>query len=159
MPTVTATVVDALASCKDARCPGYKQEQVKAVETLTAWTFVEFGGDIPGNDRSITMLRFEDETDQPCPHCGEPRLVSDQVRPIYPNISGQPQSALLDIGRDSERVRDLELALAKSNAETAQLRATVAEQTVRSERQSEQIDQLLAALSTQTPTTRAKKTE
>jgi hypothetical protein len=126
MPATTDKVIDAYASCRDGRCAGYKQQPVKAVETLIEFSYVDLGGDIPGIERSTTLIRFADETDEPCPYCGEPRLVADQVRPIYPNISGIPQDALLAIGRDSERVRDLMLESAKRDTEIAELRAQVA---------------------------------
>jgi len=155
MPTVTETLITALASCKDGRCAGYKQEPVQAVETLTEFSYIDLGGDIPGTERSVTSLRFADLADAQCPHCGEPRLVSEQTRPIYPNVSGQPQDALLSIHRDSERVRDLELADAHRAAEMAQLQAVMERQSALIERQAAQIDALIAA---QPPArTRARK--
>jgi hypothetical protein len=128
MPTVTETTVDAWASCHDGRCPGYKQQPVKAVRTLTEWTYFDLGGDIPGVERSSTMLRFDELADAQCEVCGEPRLVADQVRPVYPNVSGVAQDKLLTIGTDSERVRDLQLADAKREAEMAQMRVVMERQ-------------------------------
>jgi hypothetical protein len=137
MPTVTETEIDALASCSSARCAGYKQTPVKAIRTITEFSYIDLGGDLPGIERSTMMLRFADLADTQCPVCGEPRIVADQVRPIYPNISGQPQDALLAIGRDSERVRELELANAKRDAELSQMQATM-------ERQAALIERLVA---------------
>lgn len=149
MPTVTEKTVDALASCADARCPGYKQEPVKAIETLTEYTYFDLGGDIPGVERSTTMLRFEDLSDAQCPVCGEPRLVADQVRPIYPNMSGQPQDTLLQMQTGGERLREMELKDARRDAEMAQMRATM-------ERQERLIERLVG--SDQAPArTRASK--
>lgn len=140
MPTSREDIVEALASCHSARCAGYKQEPVKAIQTLTEYTYFDLGGDLPGVERSMTMLRFADVADAQCPACGEPRLVSDQTRPIYPNVSGQPQDALLAIGQDSERVRDLELKDARRDAEMAQMQAMFERQNALMERQSAQLD-------------------
>lgn len=129
MPTVTETRIDALASCHDGRCAGYKQQPVRAVEMLTEFSYFDFGGDVPGIERSSTLLRFDDPTDEPCPVCNGPRLVADQVRPIYPNVSGVPQDALLMVGKDSERVRDLMLDGAKRDTDLAKLQAQIAELT------------------------------
>jgi hypothetical protein len=137
MPTVTETLIDAWASCHDGRCPGYKQQAVKAVHTLTEYTYFDLGGDIPGTERSTMMVRFNDLSDAQCEFCGEPRLVADQVRPIYPNISGVPQDKLLHVGQDTERLRDLQLADAKREAEMANMRALM-------ERQAALIERLVA---------------
>lgn len=128
MPTVTEKTIDAWASCSDALCAGHKQEPVKAIETLTEFTYFDLGGDIPGVERSTTLLRFADLADVQCEHCGEPRFVADQVRPIYPNMSGQPQDMLLQMHKGGERIRDMELAEAKRDAEMAQMRATMERQ-------------------------------
>lgn len=136
MPTVTDTLIDGYASCRDGRCPGYKQEPVKAILSLSEWTYFEQGGDIPGVEKTTVLIRFADEADEPCSVCGEPRLVADQVRPIYPNVSGVPQDALLQVGRDSERVRELQLEAAKRDAEMARMREQM-------ERQSAQLEQLM----------------
>jgi hypothetical protein len=95
MPLVTETVIDALAHCADQRCAGYTQQPVKAVQTVTQFSYIDLGGDLPGIERESFLLRFDDIADTQCPHCGEPRIVADQTRPIYPNVSGQPQDALL----------------------------------------------------------------
>ena len=88
MPTVVEATIDALASCRDGRCPGYEQQPVQAVRTVTEFSYFDLGGDVPGIERSTELIRFADLDDLPCPACGEPRLVSDQVRPIYQNLSG-----------------------------------------------------------------------
>lgn len=149
MPTVTEKTIDAWASCHDARCPGYKQEPVKAIAELVEFSYFELGGDIPGIERSNTRLRFADLADTQCPVCGEPRLVADQVRPIYPNMSGQPQDTILQMHTGGERLREMELQAAKRDAEMAQMRATM-------ERQEAMIERLLE----QAPArTRARKAE
>src|SRR5262245_54015671 len=95
MPTVTETLVDGWAHCGDGRCPGNKQQAVKAIVTITEFSYFELGGDIPGIERSTELVRFNDVADAQCPHCGEPRAVANQVRPVYPNVSGIPQDRLL----------------------------------------------------------------
>ena len=102
---------------------------------LTEFSYVELGGDVPGIERSTTLIRFADEADIPCPVCGQDRFIADQVRPIYPNVSGRPQDALLHINSSNERVRDVELQDAKREAEMAQMRVLM-------ERQAAQIERL-----------------
>jgi len=142
MPTVTESPIEAYASCHNGRCAGYKQQPVQAIRTLTEFSYVDFGGDVPGIERSTDLIRFADEADEPCPVCGEPRLVSDQVRPIYPNVSGVPQDRLLHVNDDSERVRDMQLSDAKREAEMAQMRALMERQAAAIERQQNQIERL-----------------
>lgn len=142
MPTVTETTIEALASCRDARCPGYKQQPVQAVLATTSFSYVDSGGDVPGIEREVQHLRFVEEEDIPCEYCGEPRLVADQTRPVYPNVSGQPQDKLLHVNRDGERVQDLVLAGAQRDAEMAQMRALIERQTAALERQELQIERM-----------------
>lgn len=143
MPTVTENLIQGWASCRDGRCPGYKQEQVEAIVTVTAFSFIDLGGDLPGTEREATLIRFAEEGETPCLVCGEPRLVSDQVRPIYPNVSGVPQDALLHVGQDSERVRDLMLENATAKAQSAQMQALMERQATALDRQQQQIDELM----------------
>lgn len=133
MPTVTETLIDGWAHCSDPRCPGNKQQAVKAIRTVTEYSYVDLGGDIPGIERSTDLVRFNDLADAQCEHCGEPRLVADQVRPIYPNVSGVPQDRLLQTN-GAERLLELQLADAKREAEMAQMRATMERQTALIER-------------------------
>jgi hypothetical protein len=144
MPLVTETLIDAWASCANGKCAGHKQERVQAIETETQFSYIDLGGDLPGIERSTTVLRFNDLADAQCPHCGEPRFVTDQVRPIYQNISGQPQDYLLHQHDANEKVRDLELANAKAMAQMAQMQATM-------ERQNVMIERLLAREETEVP--------
>ena len=137
MATVTETLIDAWAHCSDARCPGNKQKAVKAIKSVTEYSYFDLGGDIPGIERSSELVRFNDLADAQCEHCGEPRLVADQVRPIYANVSGIPQDRLLHAGREGERVLELQLSDARREAEMAQMRATM-------ERQNALIERLVA---------------
>jgi hypothetical protein len=134
MPTATETLIDAWAACSDGRCPGHKQQAVKAISTLVQFSYFDNGGDIPGIERSVTHVRFNDIADAQCEFCGEPRQVADQVRPVYPNVSGVPQDKLLMVGKDSERLRDLQLADAKREAEMAQMRMLMERQAALIER-------------------------
>jgi hypothetical protein len=136
MPTVTETLIDGWAHCPDGHCPGNKQQAIKAVKSLAEYTYFELGGDIPGIERSTEHVRFNDLADAQCEHCGEPRHVADQVRPIYANVSGIPQDRLLRQG-GNERLLELQLADAKREAEIAQMRATM-------ERQNALIERLVA---------------
>lgn len=142
MPTVSEKLIDALASCTDGRCAGYKQQPVKALETLTEFSYFDLGGDVPGIERSTTLLRFADEADIACPFCAEPRLVADQVRPIYPNISGVPQDRLLHMHDADQRMRDMQLANSQRETEMAQMRELMQRQASALERQELQIKQL-----------------
>lgn len=142
MPTVTETLIDGWAHCSNARCPGNKQQAVKAVLTVTEYSYFDLGGDIPGIERSTELVRFNDLADAQCEHCGEPRLVSDQVRPIYPNVSGIPQDRLLR-QHEGERLHELQLADARREAEMAQMRALMEKQNAIIERQQRHLDSLM----------------
>jgi len=146
MPTVLENVIDGYASCRDGRCPGYKQESVKVVQSESQFSYIELGGDIPGIERSCFSYWWADEADEPCPHCGKPRLCSDQERPLYPNISGVPQDKLLAVGRDSEQLRDLMLANAQAQAQMAQMQTLIERSEARAQRQEEQITALTSEL-------------
>jgi hypothetical protein len=146
MPTATETRVTGLASCRNGRCPGYKQQPAELIQTETEYSYFDLGGDVPGIERSTVMFRFADPDEERCQHCGEPRLCDVQVRPIYANVSGVPQDALLRVGEDSERVRDLELANAQRAAEAAQMQALMERQAAALDRQERQIAELTADL-------------
>lgn len=95
MPTVTVSKVEAFAHCADSRCRGNRQEPVKAVAENISISFLDNGGDMPGEERSMRHLRFAREADASCSVCGGPREVSDQKRPVYANVSGHDQAGLL----------------------------------------------------------------
>jgi len=145
MPTVTETTVDGWASCHNGRCPGYKQEPIQVIRTLTEFSYFDLGGDIPGIERSAELVRFADpDTDGTCEFCGGPRFAADQERPIYINISGIPQDALLRVGLDAERISTMQLESAKRDAEVAQMRTLMERQAVALERQEALIAELQA---------------
>ena len=143
MPTVTERPIEGLASCRNPRCSGYKQQPVQAISTLTEFSYFDLGGDVPGIERAAELIRFADpDTDEACPACGEPRLVSDQTRPIYPNVSGVAQDALLAVQKDAERMMDMQLTAARQEAEMAQMRALMERQAAALDRQEAVIAEL-----------------
>lgn len=149
MPTVTEETVTGLAFCIDGRCPGYNQQEVQAVKRTNEYSFVELGGDLPGIERSTSQVFFADESDAVCGYCGKPRLVDDQLRPEYPNTSGQDPLAIFShSGGAATQVRDMlreqEAEKLRRDAENADLRATIAQQATLMERMSAQLDDLQA---------------
>lgn len=98
MPTVTETPVRAYAHCVIPVCAGYRQAEVDAVRTETAYTFADNGGDLPGIERSNMRLSFADEDDQACPSCGGARDLSEQARRSYDPLSGHDPNGLLKFG-------------------------------------------------------------
>ena len=145
MPVATVNEIEGWAACHDGRCAGYRQERVQVVVTETHFSYADFGGDVPGIERSTFLVSFADQADVPCPVCGQDRFAADQQRPVYPNISGKPQDALLHLNESNERVRDVELESARSMAEMAQMRAMMERQTAQMERQQRMIEQLTEA--------------
>jgi hypothetical protein len=95
MPTQTVTPVRGFAHCVVPRCPGTYESEVDAVKVTTSWTFIERGGDIPGEENSQDAARFADETDATCEHCGGHREVSLSPRPQYQPLSGHDPMGLL----------------------------------------------------------------
>lgn len=100
MPTITPVPVFAYAHCRDARCPGYQQEQVDAIREETSYTFGENGGDGVFThmiESSRVEYRFTDTKDSPCPVCGVPREITGTPRPQYVNESGFDPMGLLSL--------------------------------------------------------------
>ena len=108
MPTLTVTEVVGYAHCRNPRCPGSQQEQVKALRHVDSYTYVERGGDLPGeemstehfsffNDGSIDPETKEQRPDEtPCPNCKLLREITGSPRPSYQGEWGN-QDFLLDI--------------------------------------------------------------
>lgn len=122
---VTEAEVDAFAFCADGRCYGYKQTPVKGIRTITEFlngTLDGAGAVAAGHpERSTMSVRFVDEgADGPCPECGKARHISEQERPEYAPQSGQPQDALLNLGKTQAQVKDLEHANQLSDLRHAQ---------------------------------------
>lgn len=101
MPTVTETPHTLFAACTDPKCRGNKQRPIKGFRVETSWTFVERGGDLPGFENSSIAFRPENDgqdgrpNDGVCPVCEATADITDQVRPLYENLSGFPASESL----------------------------------------------------------------
>lgn len=126
MPTVIETTVPGYASCIDALCPGYEQVVVDVVRREKSFSFAELGGDLPGIERSMIDPFFTSDEDGTCPVCGKPRMASLDLRPEYPNSSGQDPLRLRNMTQDG-KVRDLEMDALRHQAEMADMRARLAE--------------------------------
>jgi hypothetical protein len=132
MPTITEKPVEAYAHCNNALCPGYGQEKVKAVEEVTEWTFVDNGGDIPGVERSRSLLKFASDDDISCGTCGRERELSKDPRRNYENLSGFDPMGLINgkvpgfnpavVNTEADaRVAELEAQIARQGAMLEQL--------------------------------------
>jgi hypothetical protein len=95
MPTQTVTPVRGYAHCVVPRCPGTYEQEVDALKVTTSWSFIERGGDIPGEENSQDAARFADEADAVCEHCDGHREVSLSPRPQYQPLSGHDPMGLL----------------------------------------------------------------
>jgi hypothetical protein len=142
MPTVTEENIVGLAFCIDGRCPGYEQQTVPALKRTNEYSYVELGGDLPGIERSSSQVFFIHEGDAVCPHCGKPRLVDEQVRPEYPNTSGQDPMAIFNRSGAAAQMREMIAEQARREVETATLRAQLAEQSAQMERMANAIEEL-----------------
>lgn len=141
MTMVKEDTVRAYAFCQNAQCLGYQQEPVEGIRTVTEWTYLDLGGDMPGVERSTETVRFADESEAVCSHCEAPRAISEQLRPEYANISGHDPMGLFEFkGRTEGELREIrhnreldELTRAheaeKRDREIAELRTAVAELT------------------------------
>jgi hypothetical protein len=172
VPLVTTERITALAHCAQLtepgiRCPGYAQAEVPGIRETTAFTFRDGWGGLGPSDafdqalaelteRSVIRVRFADEADAACPHCGVRREVTDQRRPQYQRLSEVEPDELLRRQRVTETAAVQTASAAERQAvalealaqqgtqagEVEQLREVVAEQ-------GRQIDRLLAQLQTE----------
>jgi hypothetical protein len=129
---VIEDVVKAYAFCPNAQCLGYQQEPVDGIRTTTAYTYLDKGGDMPGVESSTEMTRFADEAQAVCGQCSGPRLISEQERPLYPNISGHDPMGLFEFkGKTEGELREMrhqrEIDELKRDVELKDLRAELAE--------------------------------
>jgi hypothetical protein len=92
LPTSTETRETLFKHCNDPLCRGHAQKPIPGVVTENSWTYAERGGDLPGVENSTRTYRPENEADYGCHVCGRPASVTDQVRPVYDNLSGHPAS-------------------------------------------------------------------
>lgn len=120
-------------------CDGNVQEQVPAIREEIGLTYNELGGDLHVIERSMVYVNFVNAEDATCPHCGGPRVISDQKRPAYPNQSRQDPNGLLKlmglangaVGSPAVNVQsevaELREALEKATAEIERLGAAQTE--------------------------------
>jgi hypothetical protein len=123
MPSVTETPQKAYAHCRDARCPGYNQEEIDAVHEETFFTFGDGGGDgvfASMTERSMVEFKAVNAEDVPCPACGVAREVTGQARPSYRNESGHDPMGLIGGPKFNAAVKHTE-----ADAQTAALQAQV----------------------------------
>lgn len=146
MPTITQAPIRGFAHCRNPRCSGNNQEEVDAIQQTESYSFIERGGDLPGEENSIVRVNFahngvdpntgeynREQDESLCPHCGLVREVSADPRPSYQGEWGQ-QDFLLDIevGKDGTRFdpsKTVELQAAASEKlaeENAELRERLA---------------------------------
>lgn len=134
MPTITAAPTKAYAHCRDARCPGYQQEEVDAVREETSFTFGEgdrLGAGVLQNtvEKSHVEYRFADESEASCRVCGVPREVTGEPRKQYVNESGFDPMGLLSMPKFDEQQP---AALGESDEEMeARLRREIREEQMR----------------------------
>jgi hypothetical protein len=80
------------------RCAGYAQQKVDAIRELTSYTYAD-AHQTPGSDpmdamvgqmveHTVDRLLWADPADEPCPYCGTPRVLTDQIRPQYQSLGG-----------------------------------------------------------------------
>lgn len=111
MPTITAVESVVYAHCRNPRCPGHDQQELRGRRVEEAYTFGENGGDgifVAFVERSQVHYEAADAADVPCPGCGEPREVTGTARPSYQPLSGHDPNGLLTVPRfDSGRQAEL----------------------------------------------------
>lgn len=125
MPTVTETPVKGYAHCRNARCPGYQQQEVDAVREEKSFTFGDGGGDGVFThmvERSMVAFLFADPGEASCPSCGEAREVTGDPRPSYQPLSGHDPMFLATSGAKF----DPSMVNTPADARTAELEAQVA---------------------------------
>jgi hypothetical protein len=141
MPIITRTPIVGLSHCSmqvtdgelafdnvsgeplgEDRCPGYKQVEVRAIRELIEWTYGDLnGGSSDPSDQALARnvshaherITWADLDDRPCPYCGSPRELTNQVRPVYAGLAGARGSAD-QIFLDRRQRREQGQAVAKS---------------------------------------------
>lgn len=94
---ISSNTVTAYAHCTRPLCDGASQQPVQALREETGVTYAEQGGDLGFVDKSFVTLRFDDDDDAACPHCGRPRELTEQARVQYQNLSGVDPDGLVGI--------------------------------------------------------------
>lgn len=128
MPTVTEAPVKAYAHCRDARCPGYGQQEVDALRQESSFTFGELGGDgifTSFVERSTVKFVFVNDDDEACPACSRGREVTGEPRPSYQPLSGHDPLGLVGGQKFNPAVVNTEqdAAMAEMRAEMSRMKA------------------------------------
>lgn len=135
MPALTETPITAYAHCRDARCPGYQQQEVQAVRVETGWTYGENGGDgvfTHMQEKSSVEFRFADDAEAPCPVCTVPREVTGDARPSYQPLSGFDPLGLLSVPKfDAAAQVPVDIRGETDEEMEARLRAEIREEQMR----------------------------
>lgn len=137
MPLVIEAPVRGYAHCRDARCPGYAQEEVDAVREESSFTFGELGGDGVFThliERSTIVYRLADDEQRACPVCSQPREVTGSHRPQYQPLSGHDPMGLLTVPKfDAGKQHEMPPGLRGETDEEmeARLRREIAEERMR----------------------------
>jgi hypothetical protein len=167
---VTETHKPLLASCTDSLCAGAEQEEIEGLERLTEFTF----GDLragPTSDphdafladvveRSTVNHFFATEADRWCPVCGQPRLISDQVRPVYPRMSEREPLYLAKLQKGlTAATTELAKAAGGRDEEMSAMRARMLQQDARIAALNERLAQDGASAGAPEPPTATNGTE
>lgn len=99
---VASTEAPVFLHCRDARCPGYQQEQVKGTREEHGFTYQELNNDPVATDIFATMIERSqvvftpnDLDVLPCPECGVEREATGDPRPQYLPLSGKDPMGLV----------------------------------------------------------------
>jgi hypothetical protein len=129
MATVIDELIDGYVFCADQRCPNYNQKPYTVRRRKTSWSFMDSGGDLPGEEKAIFQVDFpleDGQTPPDCDLCGERLVATDQERPVYARISGQDPMRILNLEQGTQ-VRELKMEGLESKAQVAEMRAAMAE--------------------------------
>lgn len=137
MATFTQAPVLAYAHCRDARCPGYAQQQIDAIREEASYTFGDgdrLGAGVLQNtvERSHVEYHAADDADVPCPACGAQREVTGTPRPQYVNESGHDPMGLLALQPDQAGGPVMQYAAGETDEEMeTRLRGEIREEQMR----------------------------
>src|SRR4051794_31781702 len=108
MPVITSEPISGYAHCAKQTVEGdpcFPQQEVPAIRQTVEFLYADGQGGGSSDpidqtfarlvERSVSHIRFADPEDATCPHCGGPREISDQVRPIYTRLSDVPPDELV----------------------------------------------------------------
>lgn len=164
---VTGYAHCAQLSAPGERCEGYEQAEVPALRETTEFFYSDGWGGLGASDpydaavanlteRTVIRIVFAVEADRPCPSCGSPREISDQLRPQYDRLSDSPPDELLKRQRKQTEAAISAASAAERQAAALEALAAQGERAGEAEqlreviaRQAEQIDRLLATVASE----------